>query len=456
MRKMMIVAVREYQAAVRTKAFIFSLIAMPVMMLVAVGLQKFLRDKVDINDKHIAILDHTGQLQQSIIDAADLYNEHEIYTQTDQTTTQVKPKFIIHDAVVHDENPDQITLKLSDRVRNKELYAFVIIGKNVINPDNNKNADYNPLDSMVQYHSNTPTNDNFPRWLTGPLNAKIQGVRLEAVQVDPVIVAKATLRVPVSNLGLVSVDEFGQITQAKESNRVANFLLPFGIMMLMYMVVMMGAGPLMQSVLEEKMQRIAEVLLGSIPPFQLMMGKLIGTVGISLTMATVYMVGGYLALDNTGFGSMFPTHILLWFMLFLILAVFMYGSIFIAIGAAVSDMKESQSLMTPVMLMAMSPMFVWMNIIREPTSTLATIMSLFPPVTPMLMTIRLTVPPGIPIWQPILGTVLVTATSIVLVFASGRIFRVGILMQGRGAKISEMVRWLFTSERAAANQSKSE
>ena len=86
--------------------------------------------------------------------------------------------------------PDQITLKLSDQVRKKELYAFVIIGKNVINPDENNHANYNPLESIVQYHSNTPTNEDFPRWLTGHINAKIQGVRLQAVQLDPAIVAK--------------------------------------------------------------------------------------------------------------------------------------------------------------------------------------------------------------------------------------------------------------------------
>jgi ABC-type Na+ efflux pump permease subunit len=119
----------------------------------------------------------------------------------------------------------------------------------------------------------------------------------------------------------------------------------------------------------------------------------------------------------------------------------MYGSLFIAIGAAVTDMKEAQSLMTPLMLIIVLPMFVMQNVIAEPNSTMSLGMSLFPPATPLLMTLRQSVPPGIPLWQPLLGVVLVLTTSFLCVFAAGRIFRVGILMQGKGARIGEMLRW---------------
>ena len=90
-------------------------------------------------------------------------------------------------------------------------------------------------------------------------------------------------------------------------------------------------------------------------------------------------------------------------------------------------------MMTPLMVVVMSPMFVWMNVVREPTSTLSLMLSLFPPATPMLMLVRQAVPPGIPLWQPALGIVLMVITTLVLVLAAGRIFRVGFLMQGKGA-----------------------
>jgi ABC-2 type transport system permease protein len=207
-------------------------------------------------------------------------------------------------------------------------------------------------------------------------------------------------------------------------------------------VVMLGAQPLMHSVMEEKTLRIAEVLLGSVRPFELMMGKLIGMVGVSLTVATVYLVGVYFALKQAHYDQYFPTDVIWWFIMYTVLAVLMFGSIFAAVGASVSDLKESQNLLTPVMLVAFAPMFVWMNVVREPNSTLSTVLSLFPTATPMLMIVRQVVPPGIPIWQPILGTVLVLLTTATFVWAAGRIFRVGILMQGKGAKISDMFRWL--------------
>ncbi len=137
--------------------------------------------------------------------------------------------------------------------------------------------------------------------------------------------------------------------------------------------------------LEEKIQRIAEVLLSSIPPFQLMLGKLLGTVAVALTTASLYLLGAYFALKRTGYVQYFPSDQVSWFIAFLALAVLMFGSIFIAIGASVTDMKEAQSMMGPIMLLLVSPMFVWFNVVREPNSTMALVIQPDPPLTPMLM-----------------------------------------------------------------------
>jgi ABC-type Na+ efflux pump permease subunit len=142
---------------------------------------------------------------------------------------------------------------------------------------------------------------------------------------------------------------------------------------------------LVQSVLEEKMQRIAEVLVASIPPFELMLGKLIGVVGVSLTITGVYLLGGYLTARHFGFDEYLPPQLVAWFVLFQALAIIMFGSMFIAIGAACSETKEAQSSLMPVILLGCIPMFVGMNVVREPTSSFALGMSFFPPATPMLM-----------------------------------------------------------------------
>ena len=98
--------------------------------------------------------------------------------------------------------------------------------------------------------------------------------------------------------------------------------------------------------------------------------------------------------------------------------------------------------LTPVMVLVISPLFVWMYVLQQPNAPLSVALSLFPPATPMLMIIRQAVPPGIPLWQPLLGVLLLLITTVLGVLAASRIFRVGILMQGKGAKFGEMLRWI--------------
>jgi ABC-2 type transport system permease protein len=249
---------------------------------------------------------------------------------------------------------------------------------------------------------------------------------------------------PVEAMGLTSRDPVtGAIREASLQDRIAPVAVPIGFMLLMFMVLMMTATPLMQGVVEEKMQRIAEVLLGSVRPFDLMLGKLLGMTAVSLTITAVYLGGAYWAARQYGFAEYIPGNLLAWFLVFQSLAALMYGSLFIAIGAACTDMKETQNLLWPVMLLAMLPMFLLGSVLQEPNSTVAFGLSFFPFSTPMLMILRQSVPPGVPSWQPILGVVLVMLTTLGCVWAAGRIFRVGILMQGKGAKLDEMMRWLI-------------
>ncbi len=224
---------------------------------------------------------------------------------------------------------------------------------------------------------------------------------------------------------------------------IARFAVPAGLVALMFVIIMLSTQPAMQGVVEEKMQRIAEVLLGSIPPFQLMMGKLLGLLGVSLTVAAVYLGGAYWAAKEYNFLEFLPASTLMWYIVFQILAVFMYGSIFLAIGAAATEIKETQTLVMPVMLLACIPMFILGSALEDPNHPLVVGMSFFPTASPMLMMARLAIPPGPPTWQPLLAAVIVLALTIACVWAAARIFRVGILMQGKGAKLAQMFQWVF-------------
>jgi ABC-2 type transport system permease protein len=250
--------------------------------------------------------------------------------------------------------------------------------------------------------------------------------------------------VPVLTKGLAKRNpETGELQDAADENPFLSIGVPGGLMLLMFMLILLGATPLLQGVVEEKMQRIAEVLLGSVRPFQLMMGKLLGMVAVSLTLAAVYLTGAYWAAHRYHFAEYVATEMIVWFVVYQSLAVLMFGSLMIAVGAACTDMRETQSMMWPVMLLICLPMFVWINVIKEPNSSFSTAISLFPFATPMLMLGRQAVPPGIPWWQPALGICLVLLTTLLCVYAAGRIFRVGILMQGKGARVGEVFRWVF-------------
>jgi ABC-2 type transport system permease protein len=437
MRKMIVVAVREYQAAVRSKAFIIGLIAMPIFMGGGFVAQVLLKDKVDTKDKRIGIVDQSGLLYPTLEEEARKRNENDIYAGEGQQRRQSRPRFVLERFVPESANTDELALELSERVRRKELFAFVLIGPEVATLDPKADA----AQAAVVYHSNSPTYDDAAKWMSRVVNSKVQSLRFKALDLDPNVVSEATRGVSVERRALVTSDVSGQIQQAKRANPVAGVLVPMGFMMLMFAMIMVGAQPLMHSVLEEKMQRIAEVLLASIPPFQLMMGKLIGMVGVSLTMLTIYLGGAAIAVQQAGFADQFPGHLVVWFVVFQALAVLMFGSLFGAVGAAVTDLKEAQSLITPMMIVVIAPMFVWLNVVREPNATSSLVMSLFPPATPMLRVLRQSTPEGVPLWQPVLGIALVLLATTVCVFAAGRIFRVGILMQGKGARLGEMLRW---------------
>jgi ABC-2 type transport system permease protein len=139
--------------------------------------------------------------------------------------------------------------------------------------------------------------------------------------------------------------------------------------------------------------------------------------------------------------STIPFGALPWLFVYGIAAALMFGALFVALGSACSDLRESQSVLMPVWLLAMAPMFIWLPLVKEPGGKLALYASLFPPFTPMLMLLRQATPGGVPAWQPWVGLTEVIAFTVLCVWAAGRIFRVGTLMQGKPPRLGEILKW---------------
>jgi ABC-type Na+ efflux pump permease subunit len=245
---------------------------------------------------------------------------------------------------------------------------------------------------------------------------------------------------------LVTVPRVQSITVSDGGER-ANasgfaFILPAAFMFLLFMGVMGSGQGMLTNTIEEKGSRVIEVLLSAVSPMQLMAGKLLGHMGISLLGMSVYLVLGLLGLASFSLFGLLDLSLIFYLFVFFLLAFFTIGSLMMAVGSAVNDMREAQSLMMPLMLLLMAPWFLWFPISRNPNSTLAVVASFLPPVNSFGMLLRMSStspPPGWQVWLSI-GIGLVGVVGAVW-FAS-KVFRIGLLMFGRPPNLATLIRWV--------------
>jgi len=427
-RKVWTVAVTEFLQAVRSKAFIIGVLLMPTLAGISAIVPKFAGDEVDKLERKVAVVDETGRLYPMLALVADQWNA----AQVAKDGTIKGPRFQLHEVKVEPGRAaDDVRVALSNRVRAKEIFAFVELPAGLF-------ADVPKL----RYYTDSPTFQPLPRLLEEIVGRLVIAQRLINTTLDPQTIVALVQPPQLERLDLLAREADGRVGLAKVSDPIRAFVTPMILMGLMFLIVISTASPLLNSVMEEKMTRISEVLLGSLSPFELMAGKLLGVIGVAMLLSVVYLSGAYGYAAWNGYGDAVTIAQVVWFVIYLVLAMLIYGSLFIAIGAAATDLKDAQALMTPCMLLFMAPMFVWMPIIRAPGSTLAVSTSLVPFATPVLMTLRMALTPAPPAWQIALGFVLTLATTAAFVWAGGRIFRTGILMQGKSATFAEMWRWV--------------
>ncbi len=440
-RKTCIISAREYLAAVRSKSFIISVVLMPVFMTGGVLAQKLGQKIGDTSTYRVAVMDCSpgAALAGTIESAVKAHNEHDLL---DSSGRQVHGKFEIEPVTPVNWSDsaalDRQRLSLSDRVRSGELLAFVEIGPAVLNASRPGAGDA----ATIRYSTNRPTYPDFLTLLQTTLPSTViekrfagQGAELQKIQ--------PLLALPqVVECGLVESSN-GKITYQSHSSQIVTVLIPIVLIVMMFLVTLIGTSPIAMNVVEEKQLRIAEVLLGSVTPFELMIGKLLGGVGVSLTLAAIFFGGAYYLAWKFGMAGYVPGAAIAWFFFFMIVGTFMYGAMFAAAGASCSNIKEVQSFIMPMMLLIALPMFLLGPMMQNPSGPLGRALSFFPLSAPTVMVLRVTIPPGVAAWQPILAALITLVTTVALVWAAGRIFRVGILMQGKGANYAAVARWIL-------------
>jgi ABC-2 type transport system permease protein len=439
LRKIWVVATTEFGSAIRTKSFLIGLLLLPIIMGASILLQLFVAERVDTKPRKFVVIDHSGELAPAIRQAAEAHNAK----LPDARAKNARPRMELetYSASSSGGLDDSLALELSDRIRRGELDAYVEIPAGLIEP-----AAAGKPHAPIAYHSNNPNDDIIRNWLGEVINNEVRSRRFRSAGLDRAVAERLSQPVMVENLELVERGEEGAagggIKSAAKVDPIRTAVVPAVLLFVMFFVIMTSAPQLLNSVIEEKMSRISEVLLGSLTPFELMMGKLLGNTGIAMLLAALYIGGGFAVAAYHGYANVVSPGLIGALVFFLILAVLLYGSLYTAVGSACNELKDAQSLMMPVMLLSMFPTFVWFAVLKSPSSPLAVGLALFPPASPFLMLMRMAMRPPPPFWQVALAVVLCTLTSLFCVWAAAKIFRTGLLMQGKAPSFRELARWV--------------
>lgn len=434
MRKILLIVKREYLAAVRTVGFAIGLVVAPLLLGGSFIAVKLLEGQVDTSDKRVAVVDYTGRLSAALVEAAARRNAEEVYEAG--TKKKIKPAYLLEPVAPPVADPVKLRLQLSERVRRRELHAFVEIGAGVVHPRRDS------AQTTIAFYAPNAAASEVRSWLRTPINEALRKLRLTDAGIDPAAIPDLFDWLPIAGLGLLEQDQAtGKAGEARRVSEMQSFGIPLIMGFLMLLMMMMGAMPLLNAVTEEKGQRIAEVLLGAVKPFEFMLGKVLGGVSVSLTGSVVYSLISVVATISAGAAGVMPFTLVPWFFAYMILAILMVGAIMAALGAACNDAKDVQSLTLPAIIPILLPTFIMVPVLGEPNSTFAQVASLFPLFSPILMLVRLSVPGGVPAWQPWAALFGMIAFAVLLIWAGGRAFRVGILLQGQPPKLGEIMKW---------------
>lgn len=329
-----------------------------------------------------------------------------------------------------------------------------------------KNADNKALTKQIQYISNESPSMSFIEDLQDIIGKKLTTDNLQKAGLDTTAIANAQAKVNI-NLTKVSGEE-----TVKGLNEIKIFIGgAFGYLIMMFIIIY--GNMVMRSVIEEKTNRIIEIIISSVKPFQLMMGKIIGTSLAGILQFLIWAIVGtllfviasaFLGIEMSGpsaemaaassskFAGTAQLYVnelmnlpvatlLVSFLVYFIGGYFLYSSIYAAIGAAVDNETDSQQFLLPIILPLMLGVYIgFFSVLSEPHGTIATTFSMIPLTSPIVMLMR--IPFGVPWWQILISVALLFGTFFLVVWFASKIYRVGILMYGKKPTWKELYKWL--------------
>jgi ABC-2 type transport system permease protein len=420
-RKLWLVFKREYLTRVRTKGFVISTIAIPVLIVGYMVIVVVLSTRQGGNTLRIALVDEAGGLAQGVTQnlTAKLSNGQSAFN-------------VVETLDKSDATP-QALADLREQVRRGSLDAFLVLPAGIL------------TGTAAEFHTRNAGDVTRTRELRRALSNAAIARRLGEQGIH---VADLTGLMRGVGINLVKITRHGESKEGGEG-----LLVGFILAMMLYSTLIFYGVSTMRSVLEEKTSHIVEVLASSLRPVQLLGGKILGVAAVALTQYVIWTltaagVGTYgaamAASMSPGAADLklhIPGALLVYLVLYFLAGYFLYAALYAAVGAAVSNEQDAQQLQIPV-IMPLILALVFLNfILHDPNSTASTLLSFIPFFTPILMIFRIALQTP-PFWQIALSLGLTVLTTLAVMMASARIYRVGILMYGKRPSLVELLRWL--------------
>lgn len=428
MRKMLMVLRREYLQSIRTKMFWIGTLAMPLLMVVMIGLSIAAQLVDPERQKSLVVLDETGQLGRVLTGRLD------------QKLKDGRDEYLIEVRNVEDAEADR--LQLESRILNGDLYGVVTIGKDI-----DAEGDFGLYRKSVGDDSTKSTLRSALRNATIGLRMERSELAIDREQLDALVA-------PI-DLKTYQVTE----TETRQKGFEEAVIPTFLFVLILFITLYLYGFTVTRGIIQDKSNRVMEVLLGSVSSEQLITGKILGIGLVGLTQIAIYSVVGTIVRIAVGFSGVddagspqvpewlretladaLSASNLFFLIVFFLLGYFLFSSIFAIVGAICNTEQEAQSLQFPVMMCLMIPYMLTFFFVRHPDSTAAVIFSMIPLFTPMVMFMRLAVLP--PPWWQVALSIVFTIVAIWFMFRlAARVFRVGTLMYGKRPGLKEVWRW---------------
>jgi ABC-2 type transport system permease protein len=436
MTRVLAIARREFLATVTTRGFVIGLLLVPAIMSVASALvpRLIVPRSAQRVPGQVAIVDPTGKIAAEV--RATLDPERIAERRADlarQTLGAV---------------PDELR-RFTNAARNGEQAIAAALG---VVPD--LRLIERPADADVQQEKRWLTENGLPRhmalvvvhpdavvrtpgrpygaydlYVTAGLDDRLENQIHQSLR-DAIVSARIRARAlePEEVVAMVRVARVRSttVTKAEERRTVGGFnrAVPFIFVMLLFVGVMVGGQSLLTSTIEEKSSRVIEVLLSAVSPAELMAGKIVGQMGVSLVALGLYVGVGLVALVSFALFGLLDLSLLVYLVVFFVIAYLVMGSLMMAVGAAVNDMQEAQSLMMPIMLVMIIPLLLAVPISADPNSTVATVVSFIPPVNTFAMLIRVSSGTPPPWWQVWASIAIGIGSVYAAVWFAAKVFRI--------------------------------